>query len=220
MTIVSTGRSVITYKIGGREYPLITNRNCKVCMSPYRFDIEDYIVKGRVYRKIVEALPEDSGLTVANVKNHYYNNHMPLDVSTTRAITERRAQRVGKSIEEGVESLIDGMTLAETVVQKTFERIASGEIKPDLADGLRAATLLAQMGEYEQSGVDQHAIIEAFIIYHESAQEFMTPEQFEAFGDALESNPVLRSLAARFDGTGGDGETVSGEVVQTESQGD
>lgn len=219
MTVVSTGRSVITYKIGGREYPLVTNRQCKVCMSPYRFDIEEHIVLGRVYKKIIEGLPEGHGLTTANVKNHYYNGHLPMAVSATREIVERRAEQVGKRIEDATESLIDGLTLAETVVQKTFERIASGEIEPDLLDGMRAAKLLAQMGTYDQGGVDQHAIVEAFIIYHEAAQEHMTPEEFEAFGDALNSNPVLAALASRFEG-GPEPSTVPGEVVQKEPEGD
>lgn len=214
--IATAGRSVITYRIGGREYPLKTNRQCKVCMSPYRFDIEEAIVAGRVYRKIVESLPEGADITIDNVKRHYYADHMPLSVSTTRQIVEDRARRVGKRIEDSIESLVDGITLAETVVQKTFERIASGEIQPGLGDGLRAATLLAQMGEYDQGGVDQHAIVEAFIVYHESAQQFMTPEQFEAFGEMLDRNPVLKALAAKFEGKDVEGETVPGEVVQTE----
>lgn len=218
MTVAPSGRSIITYRIGGREYPLKTNRQCKVCMSPYRFDIEEAIVAGRVYKKIVDSLPEGHGLTIKNVQSHYYNDHMPLAVSTTREIVERRAQQVGKRIEDSIESLIDGMTLLDTVVQKTFEAVAAGEIKPELTDGIRAARILAALGEFDQSGLDQHAIVEAFTVYQEQAQSVMSPEQFAEFGRLLENSPVLRALAARYDGEEEDtsGQTVPGQVVKNE----
>lgn len=209
----SSPQSIVTYRVGGRSYPLKTNRNCKVCTSPHRFEIEEEIVAGRTYAKIVDHLPEGHDLTVGNVKNHYYNNHMPTEASMTRQIVERRAEQVGKRIEDAAESLVDGITLLETVVHKTFEGIAKGEIKPELLDGIRATRILAQLGMYDAAGLDQQAIMEAFMVYHEHAQENMTPEQFERFGEQLAENPVLKALASRY----GDDETVSGEVVHAES---
>lgn len=205
-----TESSIVSYRVGGREYPMKTVRQCKVCRSPYRFDIEQAIVLGRTYRKIIEHLPEDHELTSENVKNHYLNGHLPMEVSVTRQIVEKRAEQVGKSIEDSVDSLIDGMTLAQTVVQKTFESIARGEQEPDIREGLAAAKLLAVLGEYDDGGLDMAAITEAFMVYHESAQEFMSPDQFEAFGKALSKNPVLKALARRYEG-----EVVEGEVEES-----
>lgn len=210
----AAGNSLITYRVGGREYPMRTNRRCKVCQSPYRFDIEEALVLGRTYRRIAEALPEDAELTKENIRNHYHNQHLPLDASVTREIVEARAAAVGKKIEDGVQSLVDGLTLAEVVVQKTFEAIARGELSPEIRDGMAAAKFLADLGQYEDGGADMGAITEAFIVYHEHAQEFMSPEQFQAFGEALDRNPVLKSLAAKYNG---EPETVQGEVVQDES---
>lgn len=209
----SGGQSIISYRVGGREYPMKTNRQCKVCMSPHRFDIEEEIVSGRTYRKIVDHLPEGHDLTTRNIKDHYYNGHMPMAISATREIVERRAQQVGKRIEDSVESLIDGMTLAQTVIQKTFESIARGEQTPDIREGLAAAKLLAALGEYDEGGMDMSAITEAFMVYHEHAQEFMNPEQFERFGQALSANPVLKALASRYEG-----ETVEGDVMESREE--
>lgn len=212
VSVRGAGASAIIYRVGGREYPLKTNRQCKVCMSPHRFDIEDDLINGRTYRKIVESLPEGHDLVVANVKNHYLNGHLPLEQAATRQIIEARAERVGKSIEDATQSLVDGLTLAEVVVQKTFEGIASGEIAPDLKDGLAAAKFLADFGEYdEDGGTDMVAVSEAFMVYHETAAEVMTPEQFKAFGEMLTSSPVLRALAAKYEG-----ESVPGEVVDSQ----
>lgn len=210
-----SGQSIVTYRIGGREYPVKTGRQCKVCQSPHRFEIEEEIVAGRTYAKIVDHLPEGTDISPRNVKEHFNNGHMPLEVSATRQIVEARARRVGKRIEDSTESLIDGITLAEAVVQKTFEAIAKGELKPEVRDGLRAAKVLADLGIYDEGGVDQQAFIEAFMVYHEQAQAHMSPEQFEAFGQALDESPVLQALATRYEG----GSVVEGEVVERAAEG-
>lgn len=215
VSVVGAGQSVVTYRIGGREYPMKSQRNCRVCMSPYRFEVEKDLVAGRVYRRIVEGLPEDAELSVHSVQRHFLNGHMPTEVSATRAIVENRAAELGKIIEDEVDSVIDGVTLARTVVEKTFQRIANGEIEPGVRDGLRAFKMLADYGEYDEGGADMMAITEAFMVYHENAQAFMTPEQFEAFGQALESSPVLKSLAAKYEGRN---ETIQGEATESEEE--
>lgn len=214
VAVRGAGRSIINYRIAGRHYPMKNVGQCKTCQSPHRFEIEEQLVAGRTYAKIIASLPDDADLSVRNVKDHYLNNHLPLEAATSREIAESRARRVGKSIEDYAGSLIDGITLLETVVQKTFEDIAAGRIKPDVADGIRAAKVLAQLGEYDEGGVDQQAIVEAFMVYHEQAQANMTPEQFRAFGEALDENPVLRALASRYDGE----QVVSGEVVEQSAE--
>jgi len=212
VSVRGAGSSAIIYRVGGREYPLQTNRQCRVCMSPHRFDIEEALINGRTYRKIIESLPDGHDLVMANVKNHYLNGHLPLEQAATRQIVEARAERVGKSIEDAAQSLVDGLTLAEVVVQKTFEGIASGEIAPDLKDGLAAAKFLADFGEYDEGGgTDMLAVSEAFMVYNDAAAEVMTPEQYRAFGALLNSNPVLKALAAKYDG-----ESVPGEVLDNQ----
>lgn len=206
--------SLVTYRVGGREYPMKHAPGCKVCQSPYRFEIEEGLVTGRAYKKILDSLHEDEqsdDLTVRNIRDHYYNGHLPLEQAGIRTIVETRAAELGKSIETEVDSLIDGITLARTVVQKTFEALADNTIQVELKDGLAAAKFLAEMGDYDEGGADMMAVTEAFMTYHEVAEEFMEPEQFAAFGKALATNPVLKALAAKYDG-----ETVAGEVLDAE----
>lgn len=215
--IMRASTSMVTYRVGGREYPMRTNRQCKVCMSPHRFDIEQDLVSGRTYQKIIDHLPEDADLTSRNVKDHYLNNHMPLDITNQRAIIEAQAQRVGKRIEDGAEELVDGVTLAKSVVMKTFEDIASGRIQPEVRDGLRAMKLLADLGEYDEAGgLDMAALTDAFVIYHENARAHMSAEQFSAFEAALESNPVLKALESKAAGERHD--TIPGEVTASKEE--
>lgn len=201
---------VYNLEVDGDPTYVVQNMLVHNCMSPYRFDIEEELIGGRTYKRIVDSLPEGHELTPRNVRDHYSNNHLPLEQAVTRQIVEARAQRVGKSIEDAAESLIDGITLAQVVVQKTFEAIASGDVTPDVKDGMGAAKFLSDLGEYDEGGTDMVAVSEAFMVYHEQAQEVMTPEQFERFGRLLTDNPVLKALAAKYDGE----EVVEGEVVE------
>lgn len=194
------GSSVITYRLGGRDYPLRTVAQCKVCSSPHRFEIEQEIASGRVYKKIVESLRiQDEGLdlNVKNLANHYSNGHMPLEQEASRRILENRAEKRGLDTQNGVDSLVDGMALAETVVQKTYEAIQRGEIKPDLKDGLTAARILETFAPVE-TGANAEIYAQAFMVYHEIAQMLMPAGQFEEFGRRLSSNPTLKALIARY----------------------
>lgn len=194
------GSSVIAYRLGGRDYPLRTVAQCKVCSSPHRFEIEKELAAGRVYKRIVESLlieDPDCDLSPKNLSDHYRNGHMPLEVEASRRIVEKRAEQRGLDVAAGVDNLVDGVTLAETVVQKTFEAIQRGEIKPDMKDGLAAARLLETFAPAE-TGADAATYAQVFMVYHETAQMLMTAGQFEEFGRRLADNPTLKALIARY----------------------
>ena len=227
--------SIVSYRLGGREYPMVAVGSCKVCQSPHRMEIESQILAGRTWgmiEKAVKAGDPDCDLSGRNIRDHYHNSHLPLEQEVGRRIIERRATQRGADIEKGVDTLIDGLTAAELVVQKGVEALQSGELKPDIKDMLTAARLLETFAPSEE-GADQAAFVEAFMVYHETAAQVMSPQQFEAFGRALSRNPVLKALAARHggaeadpDGEEDDGipvvteeEIVRGEVVLSDSQG-
>lgn len=191
--------SVLMYRIGGRSYPLKSAATCLVCRSVHRFDIENEIVAGRVYAQIARSLPESAGINARNIGDHFRNGHMPLEVEESRRVLEHRARERGKDIEAGADSLVDGLVLAEAVVRKGYEALQRGDLQPDMKDVLAAARLLETFGYGEDSGPDQGAIVEAFMVYHETAARYMTPDAFARFGADLSRNPVLRALVARFE---------------------
>lgn len=213
VSVRGAGTSVVTYRFGGREYPLKTVTRCATCMSPYRFEIEEAIVSGRVYKRIEEMVAgygEEFRISSRGIADHYYNGHMPLDLTNTRSIIEDRAEKVGKRIEDESTSLVDGITLMETVVAKTFEAIVKGEVSPGVREGLAAAKMLADIGEYDTASADQQAYVEAFMVYQEEAEKIMGAEAFRAFGAALAANPVLNALLARYEGEEAAPEAIEG----------
>jgi hypothetical protein len=209
------------YRLGGVDYPLRTVAQCKVCQSPYRFEVEQEIAAGRTYKRIVDSLlvsDPEVDLSVDNLKAHYRNEHMPLQQAASRQILERRATARGLDVAGGVDVLVDGMALAETVVQKTYEAIVAGEIKPDLKDGLAAARIIETFAPSE-TGADANAYAQAFMVYHEVAQQVMTGGQFEEFGRLLTNNPTLKALMARYsEGNAEAVEEVEHEVVTASAE--
>jgi hypothetical protein len=77
------------------------------------------------------------------------------------------------------------------------EKLATGEIEPDVRDALRAAELLARFDP--GPSMDESAYLQGFIIFHEIAKEIMTPEQSEEFGRRLAVDVTLQTLARRWD---------------------
>lgn len=210
-------RSVVSYKVGGHLYPVRTVRDCPVCNSTYRLDMEEMIVLGKTYGRILRALPQGHQITVESLNKHYSDDHMPLGATGARRVLQERANEVGRSMEEHLDAVVDGVALSRLVVEKAFEAVASGEQKVTLKDGLDAAKFLSTLGEYDQGGLDQSVWVEAIMAYLEETRTTMTDEQFADFGRRLDSNPVLRALAARFDeSTSEPGTQVSGELVASQ----
>lgn len=185
---------IVTYRLGGRDYPLRSVATCKVCNSEARLDVERALAAGATYASI--AAKTDGAVTAQNVRNHFVGGHMPMEVEALRRLLERRAEEVGRDIEAGVEDLVDHVALARTVVRKAFEGVASGELRVSASDGLAAARLLYQDGDGEVEE-DKAAWVEAFMIYQDTARAMMGAEMFDEFGRALARNPVLRALVER-----------------------
>jgi hypothetical protein len=192
------GASLVMYRIAGREYPLRSSPGCRTCESPRRFEIEQMIAEGRPYAAIVRELHlEESGPSAQSLSNHFRADHMPMRSAVARTLLERRADELGRSIEDGVDDVVDDVLLTQTVVRKAFDGIASGELQVSVDQGLTAARMLAQAGQAEGGVADQQAYAEAFMVYHETAKRIMPPEMFARFGRELQANPILRALLDR-----------------------
>lgn len=196
MTGAGDAASVVTYRMGGRNYPLRSVAGCKVCESPSRFECESQVAAGRTYASVSRSLGREAGLSAANIRAHWANGHMPFQAEAVRRILEERAAERSQDIEAGVDAVVDEVALARTVVHRTFEEIAAGMLRPTVADGVAAARLLHQMG-VDDAGLDRDLWVEAFMAYHDTARQVMTADQFARFGQALAANPLLRSLQSR-----------------------
>jgi hypothetical protein len=188
------GQSIMMIRLGGQDYPLENHPRCPVCQNPYREQIEQAIIGGRVFSKIAASIPEGNRPTTHAIKRHA-DLHLAEGQAHLRKRLETRAIARGLNIESGEAALVDEIALAEMVVDKTYQAVASGEIKPKLIDGLRAAKLLADYAVESTDNSDDMA--EAFVQYMDEAAASMTPEQFADFNRRLDANPVLQSLVEK-----------------------
>lgn len=196
-------QSMVMTRIGGVEYPMRSVPTCRTCQSPYRVEIENDLLRGYSYAAIARGiegrapgnLPHPSA---ESISAHLSNQHMPVQAAAQRRLIERRAEEIGRNIENEVEALADHVTLARMVVARGFERLQSGEIQPDLDEALAASRFLFQVEQQQDtSDLDQQALLQVLHAYMEITQQFVPPEQWEAYGRAVRSHPIIREMAER-----------------------
>ncbi len=190
--------SLATFSVGGRSYPYVTAKGCRVCNSSYRALAEEYTLAGRTWAKIVEALPDDAGLSARNLADHFRNKHVPVFEASVREHQDREASRRAETVAPAVERLADHLDFTKAVVERVSARLRDGEVQPTVRDGLAAAGHLAQYAP-SLSGVQEADYTEAFIVFHEVAREVLDDEAFMRFGDLLRGHPTLDALLARYE---------------------
>ena len=195
-------RSMVMVQIGGEEYPAHSHPTCRVCQSRHRIFIENELIRGRSLAGIHRDLDgmDHQGRecpSVASIKNHS-RKHLPVGVAVQRRVIEKRAEEVGKSIEDSEEPLVDYITLNEMVVQKGFDKLARGRMDVSLSDALAASKFLRDV-ERQSAGdeLSNRVWSDAFIEYMNIAMRYIPNEARAAFGTELHNSPILRSLAEK-----------------------
>jgi hypothetical protein len=191
------GPSVVMTGVGGRSYPAKVQVRCKTCMSPYRVAIENALLKSYGYTAIVRSLPEDAGLSVRNIQEHFRNGHLPIDESVRRVLIEDDARERGLDIEGFESTLANHVTFAKLGVQKVMQRMMAGELEPNLGHGIAFANLLLKVEEQAGEGVDMEAVSQGFIAYMEVIRQVCSPEQVQAIADGLSRHPTMNALLNR-----------------------
>jgi hypothetical protein len=171
-----------------------------VCQHPNRADIEQQIVNGRSYRAIANWTqnnliePDTGNPSDHSVRNHVQGEHMPLNAIIQRALIERRSKEIGRSIEEGVDSLVDHVTANQMVIEKGFERLQAGEIQPSMSDLLSAIRTQVAIDAEIDSPVDAQVWQQALMEYMSIISQLLTPEQKQRFNQLAGQNAVLRGM--------------------------
>lgn len=194
---------MLPVQVGKKEYPVKHEPLCKVCTSPYRLDIERALVAGHAYRKILQSLPEEEGVDhppVTSMKSHVEKLHVPLPQFQRRAIIERRAEELGKSIEDGQGLLLDYIGVNEMLIQEGFERLQDGEVHMKASDLISALKFQHEIEQSQGGAVDDEVWLEALMEYMKIAQRLMPEDTWREFGDALQASPVIQAISKKMAG--------------------
>lgn len=191
--------SVVMVEIGGRKYPMKTVPQCRTCMSPYRLEIEQSILEHRSYMSIAMAVADRPVGRLPHpghqsVRDHVLKNHMPIGPTAERALVEKRAEQIGRSIEDYAAGLADYATVNEIIIQRGMDRLARGELQPSMSELLTAIRMQHAIEATSEDGLDSAAWQEALVAYLEVAQQFIPPDKMQSYGQALANHPVLRAM--------------------------
>jgi len=205
----TVSRSAVSYRLGGRTYPLRSEPKCKVCQSPYRLEIERSLIKSYGPTAVYRSLPPQaqSDLTVRNISDHA-RLHLPVDQTIRQAAMEARARELGTTFEDAEGALVDHIVFAKVGLQRVYERMASGEIEPSVTDGIAFAQMLLKIDEKAGEGIDQEMMARGFMVYVRAMQQVCTPDQIQQMSAIIQSDPLMKSLLSM----GQRAETIEGAV--------
>lgn len=189
--------ALATCTVGGRAYPVTVATRCRTCRSHHRQTVEALLVEGQPYTAIVQSLPEDCGLTPANIGEHYRRGHVATEHEVVRQLLDRRSRARGDEVKEQAERVISTLVFAETVVEKVFARMASGDVEPSISEGLACCRLLATWDTTRLERDRLQRLLDganaAMTSMMAIAQAHTSPDQWCALGRELEDHPVLRA---------------------------
>ena len=135
--------ALATCTVAGRTYPVTMATRCRTCRSHHRHTVEALLVEGQPYTAIVQSLPEDCGLTPANIGEHFRRGHVATEHEVVRQLLDRRSRGRGDEVSLQAERVLSALGFAQAVVQKVYERLASGEVEPSFREALACSRLLA-----------------------------------------------------------------------------
>lgn len=198
--------TMVEVQLGGRRYPFRHSVKCKVCNSTERFAIEEALLVGRSYASIIRGLPDryrdsDSAdcITIDAMRWHL-KQHMPTDVTVSRAVIEQRAQEMGRALDTMEGTLIDAYSVAAEVMRIGFERIARGEIKVGLDHTLAAAKMVSEMENKASASVDTTVQAEMVTLLLQHVRSMLSDEQFLALSENFKADPLFKGLMAKMRG--------------------
>ncbi len=195
MTDISTlAGSAVMYRVAGRTYPMNINPRCHTCRSPYRSFIENQILCGYTYKQIAESLPEDMRLNARQISDHYRNGHMPLAEAARRAIIEQRARQKNLDAENGLDTLVDSITVLQSIVRDGSDRLARREIEPSVKELMAAAETLIALERDGEGSSDWEEVSQGIQHVMAMAKSHMSNEQFLEFSRDIVTSPFLKSL--------------------------
>lgn len=171
-----TGNLLAQVEIAGQQVNYRQEPRCRTCSSEHRQSVEAMIAMGRTWRGIARALPADAGLSEDNIRQHHSRGHTPLQAAVVQQVAEDRRQEITAAAEGQVEQLARHTRLAHAVLDRVLFRLASGDIEPEVRDGMAAARFLATL---EPVGRGQEQYVAAFEALILAARSVLPAGQFD-----------------------------------------
>lgn len=186
--IAPSTRDLLGETIDGEHFQYKREPRCKVCTSPE--DVKDLIdtllVFPKTYQETLEMatpLMDAKGLdpkkrpSYSSIRSHQ-KNHLPFDKLAVREIVERRAQERGKKILNGKGRLLTAEAFYEVTVQKTWDDLTAGRLKPSLQEGMIALNHLQALEREAEGGVSLIGMMAQLNVIIGAVREVVPPSMW------------------------------------------
>jgi hypothetical protein len=187
--------ALLTYRIGGHEYPVKTSARCKTCRSRHRRQVEALLVEGKPPTAIARSLPRGCSLSAANISEHFKRGHTAADTELGRRLLDEQSEAIGREVAADVEHALTERAIAQRVVRLVYERLASGELEITVSEALSAARILAKRDpivverDWLRTELDGRnaSLLKVFGI----VEDLVSDEQWSAFAGLVDADPEI-----------------------------
>jgi hypothetical protein len=168
--------------------------NCGICRLgyPIRTLVTRMAINGMSYADITRQLQDmaesraiPSAPSYSSVVNHCHK-HLPYKDEAVRRYLERRAAEEGIDFEEGVDSILRPISVAEIAMRKGHELIVTEQIQPTVKETLEAAKFVQ---DFERESADHTSAAEAMAqvnMIMRAVKDVVPQELWNAIVDRLE----------------------------------
>lgn len=185
-------------EVGGTAIPRKTVPQCRTCqLGDDRDRIDAWLLQGRTPWAIVQMLAPIE-ISKENIREHYARGHVAIPVELAQArVGAATPPTLVQAMESIVEPLAGHLALLDAVVRDVTKRVDGGELKPTVADGIKAAEALGRAEESKDRHFEEADWEIACNALCDAARELLTFEQWGEFQQAVARNPVLQAVLAK-----------------------
>jgi hypothetical protein len=174
---------------------------CHICAAPdrgvpngvaIRNFIDELLMVPKGYASILklieplmESWPEDARVSRYSLMRHA-KNHLRWEQAAARRIAERHAQRAGKR-DEASERMLTTEVVLETVQQRGYEAVVSGEVTPSVRDTLAANAALREIEKETEGAYTTAELLSQLDKIIQIMREIVPPEYHPAIFARLEA---------------------------------
>jgi hypothetical protein len=202
-TSVVPSNSLISIRIGEREYPMVKSPRCAVCMHPGRFQIEEKLMLNFSYPSVVRFISEkevrgDDGEVIQwpqvsrlQLKYHRDAGHIGLNAEMVHEIAKRRAAQQGFDLENSMGQYVDHIVVNQMVLQQGMEKLVRGEMEIEARDLLAASKMMQDLETTSKQNATQEDLRELIVLYFTEVKAIMNEEQWNRLMGKLQNHPAV-----------------------------
>jgi hypothetical protein len=125
-SIAARNRELAEQEIAAMAPPMITVKQCHVCMSERRLFIEQMLLRGISYSAISNNLKATGENIDRRSISRHSKEHMAIGDAVTRAVMEQEADLLGQQYEEGVAGAFTTRGALNVLIRKAFDDAMAG----------------------------------------------------------------------------------------------